>query len=401
MLCPMVLLVLLLNSYVRGDACPNGECSEIRSPTTEQALLAEVEKTYETTIDPELLKLIQYEKMFVTDRRYYLRTYERFALVLCPVGFICNGLSSVVFWRMKNRQKQAIILVLLALSIADPLATLVSTDYIIWATLGYSWAQNTNIGCKLIPYFRIVARDCSNVFCLLVAFERFISVYFPLQVSLWCTRKRMKIAIVCIFVMFAGLESYRIAAFGMKVEYGVSFCYRLLALNTIARRLDMAFSKCLGFVIPWLSMGILNFLIIIRLRKWRAQRASLGAKTDDGSDIGLTLMFLTMSLFSMAMNILDLVNIIVLLQSDRQLVNDYYTYGISATMMLCGHSCNFIFYAMGGETFRKTLMNVITCGRIGLEDPRASRAAKTQLTVVSNVESSMADNRTKTSQNVV
>ena len=328
-----------------------GECSsEESSPPTEEA----------TTIDLDNQTVPDNQSKNSANTGGF-RTYKAFAKVLCPAGFVLNALSFAVFWRMKKKQKHAIILVLLALSVADPLATLVSADYLIWMNLGYSWGYNTDIGCKLIPYFQTVARSCSNVFCLLVAVERFVSVYFPFQVSLWCTRKRMKFVIPCIVVMFACLESYLIPKFYLlNVHQGVYYCTR-----TSFVVLDLVITRCLGFLVPWLAIGILNFLIIVRLRKVRSKRKSLGAKTT-GSNTGLTLMFLAMSLFSLAMNVLDLSDAIHMLRtrlsSQRSL--DESTLEAGFIMVLCSHSCNFVFYAMGGSTFRRTFANLITCGKI-------------------------------------
>lgn len=314
-----------------------------------------------TEINEALFHLRQNEK-HLRERREKLFVYEIMSMVLCPVGYVLNGLSFRVFWRMCKKHKQAIMLVLMALSVADTVATMVEIDYVISANTGFSWTQNTNIGCKVIPYLTYVARDCSNVFCLLVALERFVSVYFPLKVSLWFTRKRIKIAIGCIVFVITSLEIYRLIAFKHGVQKGMHYCGRIVKYADISRKFTLALTQCLAFLVSWACICVLNFLIVLRLRKWRRQRSDLGAK-NEGSDIGLTLMFLCMSVFSFSMNILAFVNVGSLLHSGKTYITNYSKLTISSIMLLANHSCNFIFYTLAGATFRENLLALITCGK--------------------------------------
>ena len=305
----------------------------------------------------EMMPTISYYE----NTRNHLVIYERFSTVLGPVGFILNGLTFIVLWCMKRKQKQAVILVMMALCVADPVATIVNIDYVIFSKFGYSLQQNTRAGCKLIPYFAVAAKDCSNVFCLLIAIERFISVYFPLKVALICTRRRILIAASASTFIILGLESYCLVAYTQKNYLKIwNVCVTEGQYVDLRFKLNFVISQIFGFLMPWLLIGVLNFLIVVKVNISLLQRKKLGV-TDNHHSQSITFMFLGISLFSLGTNILNIYNLVYYIATGINVHIELAV--ISSILVLCNHTFNFVFYALAGKNFRKTLVSLVTCGK--------------------------------------
>ncbi|ELT96503.1 hypothetical protein CAPTEDRAFT_216035 [Capitella teleta] len=323
------------------------------------------------TVDPVINKELEITKNFVRNRKAAMYNYQIASTCLCPMNYLLNGLSIVVFLKMAPKQKQAALLVMIGLCFADAAATTYHIDYVIWANFGWSLMQNTDWGCKFFNWLGVVGSDCSYVFCLLIALERFASVMFPLKVSLWFTKRRVKIAMVAVILIFSSLEMNRFWFFRKALINNVNFCYRSAETSKLSRQLSLGINRILGFLIPWVFICLLNLGIVIRLKQLNMQHQKLG-KTDSShqNNHSLTLMFLSMSIFSLLSRAFDTYNVIHILVIGSNYINDYSKYIISTCLILSGHSLNFVFYTLAGSKFRKTSMEMVCFCKRSTGGPR-------------------------------
>ncbi|ELT98222.1 hypothetical protein CAPTEDRAFT_185079 [Capitella teleta] len=318
-------------------------------------------------IDPEIPTSLENTKYFVANRKAAMYNFQIAATGLCPLNYFLNGLSVFVFLKMSKKQKQAIIYVTIGLCFSDALATATYADYVIWAYFGKSPMQNTDWGCKFFNWLGASAGNCSNVFCLMIAIERFFSVFFPFNVSLWFTRRRTLVAMVAIMAVFSSLESFRFWSFQQTLVDGVPICERIVGMSTLSRVLSLGFSRIMGFLVPWVVISILNLCVIIRLNHLKSKRQNLGLTTgadqSHKNNQSLTLMFLSMSLFSLLTNGFDLYNIIHQLIVGTHETPDFNQLIIGYVLVLAGHALNFVFYALAGSNFRHILIGMCTKNR--------------------------------------
>ncbi|ELU08851.1 hypothetical protein CAPTEDRAFT_206038 [Capitella teleta] len=298
-------------------------------------------------------KAIVFKKSMTTDRRNALRSYELASFICCPLCYLFNLVSIVVFIRMWRQSRTPVLLALIALCIADPLATIINADYLIWATTEWSPMQNTDAGCKTINWLATVAHDCSNALCLLIAIERFVAVFFPHKVDKLVTKVTTTVAIVTIFVVYAGLEGYRFVIFTHMSMWDTDFCSRDSDHLDLGRQMSIGVTESLGFLINWFGLTVCYALIIGRLFIWKQKSKQTGQAP-------FTLMLLCMSVFSLGCNIMRIVNAIILMESGTSYINNYDRYINSSILLLVGHSFNFVFYALMGKKFRQNLVQCCT-----------------------------------------
>lgn len=286
--------------------------------------------------------------------------YEMMCAVIVPMSYVLNFISIQVFWRMAQTQKQSILWGFIGLCIADSLTTLVPIDYVIWAQTGFSWAQSTDIGCRVIPALSFISRTCSNYFSGLIALERFASVRFPLKVHLWFTKRRVLAMMAAITVCSLASQTYRVGVFHRETYSGhLSACGLISKYSKLHSIIYLVMTIVVGFLLPWALVGILNSIIIIHLNHWRKERKSLGVSKKEQTNHSLTFMFLSMSVFSMLCNIIDFISILIRLGIIQNIsIHDAMQVHIAASVLVVfGHSGNFIFFFLTGSAFRNMLIS--------------------------------------------
>ncbi|ELT99855.1 hypothetical protein CAPTEDRAFT_226931 [Capitella teleta] len=321
---------------------------------------------------------------FAETRREAMYDFQVAATGLCALNYLLNGLSVAVFVKISKHQKQAVILVMIGLCFADAVATVTYIDYIIWAYTDYSPMQNTDWGCRFFNWLSAVSKDCSNLFCLLIALERFVAVYFPLKVSLWFTRTRTVVTMAGMIVVFASLECFRFVSFHRVLYDGSYLCGRVYKHTLMSRNLGLVFTLVVGFLIPWGAISILNVCIIARLNRLRIDRKKISNKTnDDNNNHSLTLMFVSMAVFNLVCNGFNIYNVIYQLAFGSPYASDYPKIIISYCLVLTGHSFNMVFYALTGSKFRNILFGMLCCGR-KTEDGSRGDSKNTKMSFVSS-----------------
>ena len=115
--------------------------------------------------------------------------------LVCLLSVLTNGISLIIFIRM-TRKKQNSAMIFIVISVVDTLSLIGQFDLVIKYGAPRRSLLKHNVICKLLNWIQGASQDCSAYMSLLYTLERFISVRFPLQRAVICTRRRIVIAIV-------------------------------------------------------------------------------------------------------------------------------------------------------------------------------------------------------------
>ena len=123
--------------------------------------------------------------------------------------------------------------VFIAISVVDTFALLhqfdTSLTYIVAKAFNSYWSlTHYNVACKLLWWMSATSQICSSYFILIVTLERFVSVRFPLQRAVICTKRRINAAIVMILVVAITATVYEPYYYATYRRYGsihpICFC---------------------------------------------------------------------------------------------------------------------------------------------------------------------------------
>lgn len=294
--------------------------------------------------------------------------YDYFASTVPWIALFCNSLSFLVFaYKLKYAKREQNVNILLAgLAVADTLSLVSAMDFGIyfWSDREYSVMQSTEPGCRGIQYVNSLARDCSSYFIVIFTIDRFVSVRFPLQKSIWITPKRVEMAMFVTFLCAAVAEIYQ--PYLLRFHEQWEYCYS--EDHIVMGRWTMIVRGTWGFVLPGIIIAILNVLIFVQLAKWSKQRAAMtGAETHNRT---LTFLLIGISTYSF---LVSLPKVILLYYTEtldpyKQRPPSYYIAGFTTDgLAMLNHACNFFFYCMSGTQFRKDLLKILTriftCGK--------------------------------------
>ena len=291
--------------------------------------------------------------------------FEHYMSVVPFCALLTNGLAVYVFLH-RGKTDQTVDMLLIASSISDifSLVNFMDTAVYFWTDHEWSFQKKTDVGCRMILYITNVARDCSSYFILTFTVDRFVAVWFPLKRSTIMTKKRVQLIMVSIVLLGLTMEVYvPIINKSKEISEGENMCVvRDARLNAT---LLSYLRNTLGFIVPGVAVAILNALIIVRMRKYEAQRAVMTSGDGEHNNSShhpnrsLTIMLVTASTFSFLCGAPKTIYFIYLSYADWA-GWVYITYAYVVDMILViNYTCNFFFYCMSGSQFRRDLVQAL------------------------------------------
>lgn len=294
-----------------------------------------------------------------------LVTVHRYVLGIVPwIALFLNSLSFAVFvYKLyKGKGEQNVSILLAALAVSDILSTVTAMDYgiFMWSDWKLSLMQHTEVGCRGIQYINSIARDCSSYFILIFTVDRYISVRFPLQKAIWVTRQRVLKVMATILLVSLVVEAY----VPYSLQYNGVGCAQnritILAIGTVLGRCTY------GFMLPGITVAVLNCLIVRTLATWNKQRATM-AGTEVNHNRRLTIILIFISSYSA---LFTLPHIAYWYYYSYKVLSDISSYPdewvfASDALDLMNYTCNLFFYCLSGSQFREDMLHmfgqVFTC----------------------------------------
>jgi len=108
-----------------------------------------------------------------------------------PLSLVTNSLSIAVFYRMRRKLHDGLLLVFVALSVVDTFALTSRFDMILKSISLKLSLFTYNVGCQLFTWIREFSQVCSSYLLLVSTIERFVSLKFPLKRAVICSGRRL------------------------------------------------------------------------------------------------------------------------------------------------------------------------------------------------------------------
>ena len=258
---------------------------------------------------------------------------------------------------MRRKLHDGLFLVFVALSVVDTFAlTSQFGGFLGGLSLKLSLLRY-NVGCQLFTWIREFSQVCSSYLLLLSTIERFVSLRFPLKRAILCSGRRIRIAVLCIFVLAPISQVYNlflVILIGRScgTPFSVKFAHSVLKIVT---------QQVMGMILPYCCIAILNMMIVYLLIKYRKQRVALQGSitsSEDRAQRSMTVMLFAASTYSLLLITPSLIERAMNPYRKYNPMFALWTISIIAPWNYCG---NFFFYIIGGQQFRKELRRMILC----------------------------------------
>ena len=307
------------------------------------------------TLSNPTKKVIPVFYTFSLPLRFHVK--KAVAWVVPPLSLVTNSLSIAVFYRMRRRLQNELVLVFVALSVVDTFALTGRFNYLLSLISRDLPLIRYNIGCRVLRWIENFSQVCSSYLVLLYTIERFVSVRFPLKRAIICSGRRIRVAVLCIFILAPVFQIYDLILYKHRFRScSVPFYGKL-----IYSRLKTYIQQVIGIFLPYGIVAILNTMIVYNLAKYRKKRAALQASStnsEEKANRSMTVMLFIASTYSIIIMFPTFVE--RLINADRRMSPLLATWAITiiASWNYCG---NFFFYVIGGKLFRKEFSNMLLC----------------------------------------
>ena len=181
-------------------------------------------------------------------------------LAICGIGIILNSLVIIVIVYGKLMRTSVFMILLLVLAVFDNL-TLCCSILQKNGIYGLLPLSSSLWLCSSIMFGMVCARNVSSWLIVFITVERFIAIFHPFKVHVYCTVRRSITAIsllviVMCMIIFPLLFSSNISEVG-----GMTICYPF-GSGSLLEILYNVFLACVYSIIPFCIISVLNILII-------------------------------------------------------------------------------------------------------------------------------------------
>ncbi|EYC04877.1 hypothetical protein Y032_0085g1842 [Ancylostoma ceylanicum] len=295
-------------------------------------------------------------------------------LSLVIIGCFGNALSFLLFSRPHMRCSSVNVL-LCALSFIDFSLLLLSIPTFVIPNLDLWSSQQSAVTflayvLKLLYPLNLIMQTCSVYTMVMITFERWTAVCRPLQVRVWCSPKKSRIAILCIFISavlynFARFFEYRLihtpdgAIYEKWLRDPANYRGYYVGYYTVLYILT-------HFLIPFTIMAVLNGSVIVTM--WRGRRMRQMLTRQQQREQSTTVMLLIVTIVFAVCNTLPfLLNVVESvfpdLFVDPRTTHIAYTLNdLSNLLVVLNSATTFLVYFTFSEKYRQTLVFIIKNG---------------------------------------
>lgn len=308
------------------------------------------------------------------------------------LGILCNIISMIILSRPQMRSSINCLLIGLAscdtvLIVTSMLLFGIPSIYPYSGLLFYYYNNIYPFISPAIFPLAMIAQTSSIYMTFTITLERYVAVCHPLKARRLCTYGRAKIyTIICIvFAIIYNItrffEVLTITSLSLNEPYRLLHCVRPSSLRQNPIYINIYIHWCyliVNYIIPFLTLAILNCLIYRQVKKANRERQRL--TRSEKREIGLATMLLCVVIVFFILNFLPLV--LNILEAFYNIIEHSLT-KISNLLITINSSCNFLIYVTFGEKFKRLFLLII-CNR-----PRRHRTDQPDLI---HYESSLSNN---------
>ena len=288
-------------------------------------------------------------------------------LVIAFIGTVSNSLIIIVF--VFSKKKASIFMTLLnALAIADNLYLWVMI-FIRDGVYGCTFLPSSEFLSQLGTFFSFWCGITSSWLLVLISFERFIAVFYPLKVRLYCTMNRMYVSVFVLTILACSVSMCYFFICSIKLTTGSPTCSSTVS-DTSHDLIILFISECFYSFFPFCIVTAVNVSIIKKMRNQRAfmmtSQSQNVRQTSSSQNSSLVTMMIAICLV-FAVTSFPSSFVLITTYACRSFQGEFcidldgWLFNMSTILDEINHSVNFFLYCISGSVFRKAFYNIFRC----------------------------------------
>ena len=294
-----------------------------------------------------------------------LPTWTIVRVTVCSIGILANSL--VIFVIIHGSLWKSVFMnLLMTLAIYDSLY-LIAVVNIQTGNFGQLGIGPSTLHCSLNRFLAHAGSLVSSWLTVLISLERFIAIYYPFKVHIFCTKVKINGTIMAITLLaFLSLIPYLYFSDVRSTDQGPE-C-------TIIEKDDLVMiSKCINYtlysLVPFLFIAVFNILIIKRIRTHNAFRLRSQVQQynqTSGHDNSLIAIMVCICLVFVATTLPVTITVIVnyslcFFEVEKCTLYSGWIFDVLYLFENINHGVNFFLYCLTGSVFRHALSQIFLC----------------------------------------
>ncbi|CAJ0582099.1 unnamed protein product, partial [Mesorhabditis spiculigera] len=223
---------------------------------------------------------------------------------------------------------------------------------------------------KFVYPMSLIMQTCSVYIMVMITMERWTAVCRPLQVRIWCTPSKSRMALLVIFLCSVGYNVIRFFEYSIEsTETGIEYSRNLRDSAEHPWYMMGYFTGlylCTHFLVPFSIMAVMNGHVIVTMWSHRSQREMLTRQQRREQSTTIMLLVVT-GMFAFCNTLPFLLNLIECVY--RDLFSDpatkdiaYLLNDLSNFLVVLNSATTFIIYTIFSEKYRQTMSFIVKNG---------------------------------------
>ena len=281
---------------------------------------------------------------------------------VCSTGLLANSL--IIFVIMYGSLRKSVFMNLLMILASFDSLFLIATINIQTGIFGQMFVGPSTLHCSLNISLLSVAGLLSSWVTVLISIERFIAIYFPFKVHLYCTKMRTYITIIAMTFL---VSLYSIPYFYIS---GVTSSDRGPICQIIVKSALILAFRCSTYIIysilPFFIVAVLNIFIIRKIQVHKAFQQQQQSQTSSVRNKSLLVLMVLVCLVFVVTTfpgaIVMIFHLISCLNKSKHcLFFKSWLFHLVFMLEEINHSVNFFLYCLSGSVFRHALFQLFRC----------------------------------------
>ena len=312
----------------------------------------------------------------------YIITYCVLSPFICVLGILGNALTLVIIRDQKKKTSSSYLV--FSLAVSDLLVLVTRLMYDIYRDFQIFWPEQTIAFSRFIPSYgflliNIYLKRISKLLLIPVVLERFIAIWFPLQVrSLCTTRKSMVcVGVLVVFASIFGIPNIidcMITHLRVINEGGVVYKGQMATVLELVRTYKYL-SETMSFLLkmnrvvfdffPMIFVMLANVAIVVGLKDNIRQLERANTQTDISTTRKNQTKQITRMLLSVTVAFVflclpdDILSVLVNYFNFKNIKS--YVYTTCNTFSTLNHAVNFLLYGAFNSAYRQRYLAIVTC----------------------------------------
>ena len=279
------------------------------------------------------------------------------ALSICSIGILVNSL--IIFIIIFSSLRTSVFMnLLMILAFYDILYLLVVID-IQPGLFGQLIINPSELHCSLNNYFRFVCGLVSSWVTVLISLERFIVIYFPFKVYIYCTKKKTCVTVIVLTILscFCLVPSFYISTV-LSSDQGPTCT---IIWNGYLQMIFMLLFVFVYSIVPSIFIIILNISMMRKLKIQKAFRLSSLQHSKSLKNTSQDVIMVCICTIFLLTSIPASFVVFAYYSTGCSISFPRWLFYSSYLLDYINHTVNFFLYCLTGSVFRQALFKLFSC----------------------------------------